>query len=95
MRIAFGYLPLVFVGALLYTGCALPPDPPAHQTLGPALEQSGVIEQPKPVSNDTLPKELTPEEKQAAEVLGLLLTRYNRAAERRKGTPGKTLREHT
>ena len=67
MRIAFGYLPLVFVGALLYTGCALPPDPPAHQTLGPALEQSGVIEQPKPVSNDTLPKELTPEEKQAAE----------------------------
>ena len=67
MRIAFGYLPLVFGSALLYTGCALPADPPAHQTLGPALEQSGVIEQPKPVSNDTQPKELTPEEKQAAE----------------------------
>ena len=67
MRITFGYLTLVFVGALLHIGCALPPDPPVQQTLGPALEQSGVIEQPKPVSNGTPAKELTPEEKQAAE----------------------------
>ena len=67
MRIAFGFLIPVFVGVLLHTGCALPPDPPVQQTLGPALEQSGLIEQPKPVSNVPPAKELTPEEKRAAE----------------------------
>ena len=67
MRIAFGYLTPVFVGALLHTGCALPPDPPVQQTLGPALEQSGLIEQPKPVSNGAPTTELTPEQKRAAE----------------------------
>ena len=67
MRIAFGYLTPVFVAALLHTGCALPPDPPAHQTLGPALEQSGLIESAENVSNDPPAKELTPEEKEAAE----------------------------
>lgn len=67
MRIASGHLVLTCAIALLPMGCALPPDPPAHQTLGPALEQSGLIAQNTPVSNDPPVKELTPAEKQAAE----------------------------
>ena len=60
------YLTPVFVAALLHTGCAAPPDPPAHQTLGPALEQSGVIESAENVSM-TVSQRVNSGRKEAAE----------------------------
>ncbi len=48
------------------SGCAAPPDPPAHETAGPALEQAGIIKTEKQVK--TPPEEkLTPEQKAAEE----------------------------
>lgn len=58
----------IFIIASMSSGCAVPPDLPAHETAGPALEKAGVI-----VSTDKKPlkrnkkAELTPEQKDANE----------------------------
>ena len=50
------------------SGCAAPPDPPATETAGPALEKAGIIEDVsrKQVKTPS-EKKLTPEQKAAAE----------------------------
>jgi tetratricopeptide (TPR) repeat protein len=62
MKRTFRNLTLGCTGGLWLAGCALPPDPPVEQTLGPALD--GITH---PVFNPAPPKEDPPKEKEAAE----------------------------
>jgi len=67
MKRTFRNLILGCTGGLLLVGCAAPPDPPVAQTLGPVLEGiTHPVFNLAPPKKDS-PKELTPEEKEAAE----------------------------
>jgi len=67
----FRNLFMVFTGGVLLVGCALPPDPPVEDTLGPAL--AGIGQQPVANLNTPAaakpdkPKKPTPEELEAIE----------------------------